>query len=241
MVLTISSIRLQIEQYEHLESGWIYEKFKCAHLDLAKYDPLTGGRKIIVPKKVKNMKSVLCINSPDTKCFLYSVIGGLLHIKDQLPNKVSHKYTKYLPHLDLVDYSMIKYPVSIKQIRKFEKTNNLSISVFSWCTDDESVIPLKNGSGIGQPIDLLILVREDNSHYVLIKNFNAFMRHRTKYHNTMFCCRKCLHGFIDEKHQIQHSILCTQSVNQIISMPKPGVIQFKATHKQEKKQFVVIF
>ena len=66
----MSLIRLQIEQYECLGSGWIYEKFKCAHLDLAKYDPLSGGEKMIVPKKVKNMKSVLCINSPDTKLIL---------------------------------------------------------------------------------------------------------------------------------------------------------------------------
>ena len=130
---SISLIRLQIEQYERHGSGWIYEKFKCAQLDLAKYDPLSGGGKTIIPKKIKNMKSVLCINSPDTKCFLYSVIGGLLHAKDQLPNehKHSHRYTKYLPHLGLVDDSMIKYPVSINQIKKFEQVNNLSISVFS--------------------------------------------------------------------------------------------------------------
>ena len=136
---------------------------------------------------------------------------------------------------------MLKYPVSINQIKKFEMLNNLSISVFGWCSDDESDIPLKNGLGIGQVIDLLMIEGEEYGHYVLIKNFNAFMRHKTKYHHTMFYCRKCLHGFVDENHQIQHSLLCTQGVNQIISMPKPGVVEFKATHKQEKKQFVVYF
>ena len=96
-------IRLQIEQYERLGSGWIYEKFKCAKLDLAKYDPLSGGGKaIIIPTKIKNMKSVLCINSPDAKYFLFSVTGGILHAKGQLPNEHSERYKKYLPYLGLV-------------------------------------------------------------------------------------------------------------------------------------------
>ena len=76
---------------------------------------------------------------------------------------------------------------------------------------------------------------------MLIKNFNSFMRLRTKHHNTMFYCRKCLHGFSDQAKQKEHSILCKQGINQFPVLPPPGVISFKSTSKQDKKLFALYF
>ena len=76
---------------------------------------------------------------------------------------------------------------------------------------------------------------------MLIKDFNAFMRMRTKYHHTMFYCRKCLHGFVKECKQKEHSQLCEQGINQYPEMPSSGSISFKSTFKQDKKLFAVYF
>ena len=102
-------------------------------------------------------------------------------------------------------------------------------------------MPLKHGSGTGKQIDLLYIEDVDTAHYLLIKDFNAFMRHRTKHHHSMHYCRKCLHGFTSKQHQMYHSDKCKQCINQYINMPEPGCIEFKATHKQDKKLFVVYF
>ena len=238
-----SLIKVQIEQYERMGSGWIYEKFKCSHLELAKYNPLSGSGKMVIPKKVKDMKSVLSIQSPDNKCFLYSVIAGLLNLENKLPNSDRHtcRYTRYLEHLHMVNESNLKYPIRIKDIHQFEELNNLSIAVFQWSSEDDCVVPMKHGSGVGKHIDLLYYEDDIAGHYMLIKDFNVFMRHRTKHHNTMFTCRKCLIAFVDQQKQVEHSILCKQGINQIVRMPKPGVIEYKARHKQEKKLFVVYF
>ena len=42
-------IKEQIQSYERLGSGWVYESFSGASLDLAKYNPLSGGIKVKVP------------------------------------------------------------------------------------------------------------------------------------------------------------------------------------------------
>ena len=138
-------------------------------------------------------------------------------------------------------WGMSPFQVKISDIPQVEKLNGLSISVFEWNLEENCVIPLKHGSGIGETVDLLYIQDENTSHYLLIQNFNAFMRHRTKHHNSMFYCRKCLTGFVEENNLTNHFNSCKQGINQFVLMPKPGVIEFKAIHKQEKKLFVLYF
>ena len=236
-------IRHDIETYTKMGSGWMYYRFKNASLDVARYRPLSGGGKWTIPKKLKNKRSILCINTPNNKCFLYSVVAGILNKRNSLPTKHRDRYTNYTKHLSLVDDSKLTYPVRIKDIAKFETENKLSISIFEWDKEDDSVIPIKQGIGNEQNIDLLFIddCSDSGGHYLLIKDFNAFMRHRTKHHNSMHYCRKCLHGFVDKDKQLQHTELCKQGINQIIKMPESGTIKFKNNFKQDKKLFAVYF
>ena len=52
-------------------------------------------------------------------------------------------------------------------------------------------------------MDLLLLIDDDKSHYVYIKDFNTFMFHKTKNKNKKWFCRSCLQCFssgnIDQK------------------------------------------
>ena len=54
-------------------------------------------------------------------------------------------------------------------------------------------------------IDLLLLINDDKSHYVYIKDFNTFMFHKTKNKNENWFCKSCLQCFssanILTKHQ----------------------------------------
>ena len=232
-----SYIRHGIETYERCGSGWIFDELLCAHVEIAKYSPLFASGKVSIPKKLKKMRSILNIASPDNKCFLYCILAKIYPVNGRNPDR----YTKYLPYASKIDMASVQFPVRIKDISKVEKLNKLSISVFQWCVDSEEVLPLKHGSGVGTQIDLLYLENDGCAHYLLIKNFNAFMRHRSRHHNTMFYCRKCMHGFVSLQNHNKHYQNCKQGINQLVKMPDPGVIEFKALHKQDKKLFTVYF
>eukprot|EP00116_Pleurobrachia_bachei_P001524 sb/3461786/ len=235
-------IRHGVEVYERYGSGWIFDGHQASKLELAKYSPLSASGFVPLPKTLRDMRSLINIQSNDNKCFLYCILAHLFPVKINQDRR-----TKYLKHEDKVAMGDVQFPVKLKDIPKIEKLNNFSISVFQWCRPDfekgetECVIPLKHGSGNGTRIDLLYVEDEYNSHYLLIKDFNSFMRHRTKYHNTMFYCRKCLHGFVAENKQKAHSELCNQGINQVTVMPKPGFIEFEATHKQDEKLFRIYY
>ena len=51
-------------------------------------------------------------------------------------------------------------------------------------------------------MDLLLLIDDDKSHYVYIKDFNRFMFHKTK--NKKWFCRSCLQWFSRESVLIKH-------------------------------------
>ena len=227
-------IKARIEEYERHGSGWTFQKFHCSHLEVAKYSPLSASGMVEIPQKLKNMRSVLNISSTDNKCLLYCLLAKLHPVK-----KHADRFTKYLDHVDSIDLCNVEFPIKITDIVKIEEKNNLSISVFEWNEEDKCIDPLKHGTGIGTQIELLYIENGLNAHYLLIKDFNAFMRHRTKHHNSMFYCLKCMHGFTSEALLDDHATRCKQGVFQMICMPNEGSLKFKAVSKQERKQYVM--
>ena len=53
-------------------------------------------------------------------------------------------------------------------------------------------------------IDLLLLIDNDKSHYVYIKDFNKFMFHKTKNKDKKWFCKSRLHCFSSENVLIKH-------------------------------------
>ena len=61
-------------------------------------------------------------------------------------------------------------------------------------------------------MDLLLLINNDKSHYVYIKNFNRFMFQRTKNENKKWFCKSCLQCLSCENILIKHKENCS-SIN----------------------------
>ena len=79
---------------------------------------------------------------------------------------------------------------------------------------------------------LLLLIDNDKSHYVYIKDFDRFMFHKTKNKNKKWFCRSCLQCFSSESVLIKHKENCL-SINgkQSVKLEK-GIIEFENYFKQ---------
>ena len=81
-------------------------------------------------------------------------------------------------------------------------------------------------------IDLLLLLNDDKSHYVYIKDFNLFMFHKTKNKNKKWFCKSCLQCFSSEHVLIKHKEDCSSiSGQQSINLEK-GTTEFENYFKQ---------
>ena len=81
-------------------------------------------------------------------------------------------------------------------------------------------------------MDMLLLIDDDKSHYVYIKDFDRFIFHKTKNKNKKWFCKSCLQCFSSENVLIKHKEDCF-SINgkQSIKREK-GTIEFKNYSKQ---------
>ena len=82
-------------------------------------------------------------------------------------------------------------------------------------------------------IDLLLLINDDQSHYVYIKDFNTFMFHKTKKTKKVFySVYSCLQCFSNENVLIKHNEDCLSINGQQSINLEIGTTEFKNYFKQ---------
>ena len=87
-------------------------------------------------------------------------------------------------------------------------------------------------------IDLLLLIQNDKSHYVYIKDFNTFMFYKTEHKNQKWFCKSYLQCF-SSKMLIKHKEDCL-SINGMQSVDvEEGVIKFENYSKQLSVPFKI--
>ena len=87
-----------------------------------------------------------------------------------------------------------------KDFNKIEVKNNIGINVFGY--ENGLVLPIYvSDQKFEDSMDLLLLVDDNQSHYVYIKDFDRFMFHKTK---QKWFCRSCLQCFSSKNVLIKH-------------------------------------
>ena len=81
-----------------------------------------------------------------------------------------------------LDYDGIEFSVQEKDFHKTEVKNNICINVFGY--ENGLVFPIYvSDKKFEEPMNLLLLIDDDESNYVYIKDFDRFMFHKTKNKN----------------------------------------------------------
>ena len=91
-------------------------------------------------------------------------------------------------------------------------------------------------------MNLLLITKDEMKHYVLIKDFNAFMYNQLKHKERKHFCMYCLQCFSSERVLANHVNIClTINGAQAINMPKQGenILKFNNFHKQLSVPFVI--
>ena len=154
-------------------SGFVIEKIIFLNVHIWKSDPLKASSYIDLPKEIKLKKAVVNIQNNDNICFLWSDLAHL-HPPKRNSERVTH-YTKYENTLNVKD---LKFPMSLRDIPKFDKMNNLSINVYGLRdTNKVQILKISNNSKNDEiHIDHLYFTSKEKSHYVFIKNLSRLTK-----------------------------------------------------------------
>ena len=161
-----------MEEFLRNGSGWQFWKCEQVVLKMVEYEPMAAAKFIPLPAVLKNKKAILNIKNGDDKCFVYCVLA-VLHPVEKNAQRVQ-KYTDYVGQLNLRG---LKFPLSVKQIPKFERQNEeISVNVFTWTGTKILQVRISTFFDREYNIDLLLTTEKNgNQHYALIKNFNKLM------------------------------------------------------------------
>ena len=79
-----------------------------------------------------------------------------------------------------LNYEGIEFPVSQKHYNKVESQNSIRINVFGYENGQPCPIHISKETFENQ-VNLLLITEDEKQHYVLIKDFNAFMYNQSKH------------------------------------------------------------
>ena len=226
-----------IAQWISEGSGWTIQLIENHYINLVNYNPLKGSSYIELPQELRNSaKGLINMKNKDNECFRWCHIR---HLNPQYkdPQRIKKTDKQYIEKLD---YSSIEFPVTVKQINKIEKQNNICINLFGY--EEKQKFPIYISKEKYQDhMELLLITEGENKHYVLIKDFNKFMFNQTKHEHRKYFCMYCLQCFSREDVLTEHKNNCI-SINgkQAINMPEKGdKVYFKNRHKQLPVPFVI--
>ena len=146
------------------------------------------------------------MKNKDNKCFLWFVLRALNPTNNH-PERVDKNLMLEEKTLNM---ERIEYPVSLKDIDKFE-IQNQSICIIVFGYDGKIVYPLRNSNNVDREHKIRLMLIEENgvNHYGLIKNISALLSSQISKHKykTYFCDR-CLNPFNCEESLNKHLEYC---------------------------------
>ena len=165
----------------------------------------------------------------DNKCFKWCHIR-FINPQDKHPERVK-KQDKEIAKI--LDYRGIKFPMKARDYEIIEERFNINVNVFGY---ENRVFPLYVSKKFNEQVLNVLLIKNENneSHYVLIKDFNRLMYSQIKtknVHKKHFYV-SCLQKFTTKEILNSHRERCllindTQAVKY-----ETGTIKFKNFNKQ---------
>ena len=227
-----------IEELVSEGSGWAINHIDSHYINVTLYKPLNGSSYMELPTELKNpKKGLINIKNKDDECFRWCHIRHL-NPQTEHPERIKKEDKQSIEGLN---YEGIEFPISQKHYNKVEKQNSIRINVFGYEHGQPFPIHISKETFEDQ-MNLLLITKDERKHYVLMKDFNAFMYNQSKHKERKHFCIYCLQCFPSERILANHVNNClTINGAQAINMPKQGenILKFNNFHKQFPVPFVI--
>ena len=218
-----------------IASRFIFDEFLYLDVNFNQQNLTRGSFYLPLSDWLARTKAIVNPHNDDEECFKWSVIAAEKEgMKD--PQRVSNlrKFT------DNYDWSGLEFPVSIKDIGKFENRNNISVKVLA-VEGRDIYIHRKGRRVMGREINLLMVSEDGINHYTAIKSLSRLLKSsNTKHKCKRHFCMNCLQGFTQESSRDQHQVYCEDNESVRGEMPKQGsTVEFKDGQNQFKVPFIM--
>ena len=230
----IANMKSQIENPVLLNSRFVFDEFLYLDVNFHQLNLMRGSSYLPLPDWLARKKATVKPHNDNEECFKWSVIAvEKVGMKD--PQRVSN-LRKFK---DNYDWSGLEFPVSIKDIGKFETRNDISVNV--WAIEGRDIYIHRKGRRAGREINLLMVSEDGIRHYTTIRSLSRLLssKNSNTKHKQHFCMNYLL-GFTQELSRDQHQAYCEDNESVRVEMPKQGLtVQFKDGQNQFRVPYIM--
>ena len=182
----------------------------------------------------------------DNECFKWAVTSAIYTAKKH-PERLNKNMRI---NSEKFNWKGIEFPVSLKQIVKFEKQNPFAVNVFG--IEGEKVYPLRiSEEREKQFIDLLLISKGETTHYCWVKNKSRLLSSQvSKHESSRFFRDRCVNHFSNKPALEKHLEYCFNNKTARIEFPKhkykdgeeldcPVFLKFKHFYRSMRVPFVI--
>ena len=116
----ISNMKFQIENPALLNSRFVFDEFLYLEVNFHQLNLTRGSSYLPLPDWLARKKAIVNPHNNDEECFKWSVIT-----EENVGMKDPQRVSNFRKFTDNYHWSGLEFPVSIKDIRKFETRNNI--------------------------------------------------------------------------------------------------------------------
>ncbi|CAH1099545.1 unnamed protein product [Psylliodes chrysocephalus] len=248
-------IMTQASEFQTKDSNWSLQEIMFLDVNINRFNNIAASSYIKLPISINNKNAVINIENQDNACFAWSINAAIFPAEGDPKNPSSY------PHYDtLLDFQGIDFPVKLKDIKKFENMNNISVNVFGIepyykdCKNIYEIVGPLHFTSQRQSTHVNLLLVSDtdgNNHYCLITDLSRLVRsQKTKHTEKIHICDGCLQSFTTinklkahEEHDCTHvytELPTTEIKKNKCGQYKPeNILTFTNFEKQLQVPFVI--
>ena len=190
----INHMAQQVENPALRDSKFVSDSIMYTDINIHRLILTRGSSYIPLPDWLAKKKAILNPKNLDMKCFKWSLIAAL---KWEEIDRDHQRVSKLRRYEDEFDWSGIRYPVSTKDISKFETRNRIGVNILA--LDGRTPYICRKGLDYDRVVKLMILEDGEKKHYVAIKSLERLLSSmNSKHEKAQHFCNNYLQGF---KHQ----------------------------------------
>ena len=230
----IAKIKFQIENPALLNSRFVFNEFLYLDVNFHQLNLTRGSSYLPLPNLLARKKAIVNPHNDNEECFKLLVIAA-----ENAGTKDLQQVSNVRKFTDNYDWSGLEFPVSIKDIGKFETRNNISVNILA--VEGRDIYIYRKGHRVGREINLLMVSNDGIRHYTAIKSLSRLLS--SKNSNTtrkQHFCMNCLQRFTQELSRDQHQAYCEDNESVRVEMPKRGTtVEFKDGQNQFRVPYIM--
>ena len=232
----INHMEQQVENPALRDSKFVFDSIMHTDISIHRLNLTRGSSYISLPDWLAKKKAILNPKNLDMKCFKWSIIAAL---KWEEIDRDHQRVSKLRRYENEFDWEGISYPVSTKDISKFERRNRISVNVLA--LNGKTPYICRKGADYDRVVNLMIIEDGGKKHYMAVKSLGRLLSNmNSKYKVSQHFCSNCLQGFSNEKSRDNHYTYCRSNESVRIEMPtRNPIVEYSNGQHQVKVPFVM--